>query len=208
MKSISVLFVAIALVCSGCAHQVNSGSNSVVIGEVGITKSLIYSGNSVDDTLKVTADENGNARVTAGKGLIEVVPFYLSPAAISEFTGHLNKLIEWGDIAKQQNIEIDKPVGNISTNTGFGGGTVIVLTKFISSSDGKAWAGNFHFCKMQSQAEMMFGASRPIGSDPCVKNVDIFASPNSITQLIKYLAMVPDYSIKASKSKSKGEMLK
>ncbi len=31
---------------------------------------------------------------------------------------------------------------------------------FLSGPEGKNWAGKFNFCKLQSQAEMMFGSTR------------------------------------------------
>ena len=53
-----------------------------------------------------------------------------------------------------------------------------------------------------------FTSTRPIGSNPCVKEVYMYASPTSILKFKAYLPMVPEFSAKAASSKSKSDLLK
>lgn len=205
-----LLVLVIALILVGCVttHEVKKGTGTAYIGKVGVQKALSFIGSSVDDSLIIHADENGNAIISAGKGTDELIPFYLSNTVRAEYTAQLSKLIEWGNLAAKEKIETQKIVGNISTNTGFTTGNVLVGITFISGPEGKIWNGKMNFCQLQSMGSMLFGQSRPIGSNPCVKDNVFYLSPNSVADLIKYLDGVPAQSNKASASKSKSDMLK
>lgn len=209
MKKLLLILVIVVLV-AGCVktHEVKTGQSKAYIGEVRVEKALTHIGSIINDSWVVQADENGNAIISAGKGSLDLIPFYLSTSARAEFASQLNKLFEWGNISAKEKIETNKHVGSISTKTGFLAGDVIVHTSFISISEGKSWFGKIDFCQLQSQGSMIFGTTRPIGSDPCVKKSDFFLSPDSVMQLVKYLDAVPEHSNKASASKSKSDMLK
>ena len=129
-----LLYTGVVLIYSvltfGCAHNVSTGTNFVQIGEVNVTKELIYTGATVDDTLRVSADENGNARVTAGRGIIELIPFYLSASANTELSEYFSKMLLWGETSKNEKIETDKYLGSVSTNSGFSGGTVLMPVSY------------------------------------------------------------------------------
>ena len=197
----------VAVLILGCGvktHQIKLGEGRAFLGEVGVKKSLTYIGSSMKDTLIIQSDENGNAIISAGKGTLEIIPFYLSTTARAEYTGQMKKLIEWGQICAKEKIEIKKFVGSISTQSGFMAGPVIVSNSFTSGPEGKQWLGIMNFCQIQSALTV----NRNIGSSPCVKEVSLYLQPDSVAQLIKYLDMVPEYSSKASVSKSKSDLLK
>lgn len=204
---VSVVFSAGCSLVNSRTHNVDAGTSYVKVGEVGVTKALVYTGNVVDDTLQISADENGNARVAVGKGVIELIPFYLSSTANAELSEYFIKLVNWGEIAKKEKIETEKQLGYVSTSTGFAGGTALVSLTFLSGPSGENWVSKLHFCKIRSTAEMMFAPSAPIGSNPCVKEVEMYVSQTSIIKFKEYLAMVPDFSSKAASSKSKSNLL-
>lgn len=206
-KLLYVGLLGTVLLSTGCSHGVNAGENSVNIGEISVRKQLVSVGENVNDTLIVNADENGNTVISAGKGQMENITFYLSEKANVEFSDYLSKLISWGDIAKTNAIETNKLVGSVSTNAGFAGGTTLLHISFMSVSGGNDWAGKFDICKIRSAAQMAFGPTNSIGSDPCEKKVSMYALQESILKLKGLLAKVPEYSSKAASSKSKSNLL-
>lgn len=202
-----LLILVIAAFAAGCVttHQVKTGQSKAYIGEVRVEKSLTYIGSIVNDTWIVQADENGNAIISAGKGSIDLIPFYLSQPARTEFASQLNKLFEWGNISAKEKIETNKYLGNVNTDTGFFGRLVLVSTSFVSISEGKSWFGKLEFCQLMTTDEL---AARRGSTNPCAKESIYYLTPDSIVQLVKSLDMVPEYSSKASVSKSKSDMLK
>jgi hypothetical protein len=211
MRSVfSVLFLLALFVLSGCVttHNATIGTNLVSVGEVPVSKALIYIGGKIDESLIVKADENGNAVLVAGKGILEMIPLYLSPNASSEFDSRLSKLVEWGEISKNNKIETSKNLEPITLGTGFGGRMVVVAPKFRSFSDGLAWFAGFNLCQIRSSAEMTFGPSHGIQSNPCAKELDLYLTPESVVKLKALLAQVPNFSAKASSSKVKSDLLK
>ncbi len=199
----------LAMLLSACVttHQVQRGTNNVTVGEVPASKVLIYTGGTVGESLRIQADENGNATIIAGQGLVEMIPMYLSPAAITELDAKLAKMIEWGDISLKNNIETTKPMDGFLIKSFFSDGPVSVTPVFISGKDGKGWVGNLQLAQLRSQEELLFGQGHKLG-DIYTRQLSIFMQPESVVQLRKILARIPDYSTKAATSKSRSELLK
>lgn len=209
--SLKFLFVSLVIVIStqitGCtafvtSHYAPTGNSRVTVGEVDVKKSLEYVGDTIDDTLIVSADENGNGIISAGKGKIELTPLILNNEARNEAIETLKKLRKWGDTAKQEKVEISKTVDSITTSTGIFGGSTLVHVDFISSSEGKSWNGKMGFCYIGSKA---LGKTKPIGYgyDPCDRRVTVYISPSSTIQLISLLESIPQSVNKAKHSESK-----
>lgn len=198
------------LVIQGCVttHHAQRGTNTVTVGEVPASKQLIYIGGSVEESLLIRADENGNASIISGRGLTDMIPVHLSPAAISELNSRLDKMVEWGGVAQKNGIETTKIMEQFMVEAGFADGSVFITPRFISGQDGKAWVSSFEFCQFASQADLMLGPSRKIGSSPCVKNSTIYLVPSSVAKLKNYLAEIPNFSKNAAKSKANNDLFK
>jgi hypothetical protein len=199
-----VILLSIIIITTGCAttHQAKIGQNKVFVGEVGVQKSLSYIGGTINDTLSVQSDDNGNAILSAGKGTIELVPLYLPDTARKDLLDKLSKLSTWGDTALKEKVEIDKYLGYISSSPGaFAGPSVLSIT-FHSGNNGQIWLGEFDFCLIYSAFEKnaaTFGKT-------CKNEVRIFISQTSITELQSLLVKVPEYANKAVESKSKANL--
>lgn len=198
------IMLILLLIFTGCAttHHAKIGQNKVFVGEVGVKKSLDYIGETVNDTLFIQADDNGNGIISAGKGTIEIVPLYLPETAQKDMIDKLNKLSNWGTIALKENIEIDKYLGHISSDTGFLAGPSFLAITFHSGKNGEHWLGEFHFCKIYSAMEK---SAATIGKT-CETEVRLFIPQTSVSNLKNLLEMVPTYSKKAVESKSKSNL--
>lgn len=198
------ILLAIFIMITGCAttHQAKIGQNKVFVGEVVVQKSLTYIGETVNDTLSVQSDDNGNGIISAGKGTIELVPLYLPEAARKDLLDKLIKLSTWGDTALKEKVEIDKYLGSISSAAGAFDGPSILGITFHSGKNGEHWLGEFDFCKIHSSFEM---TAATVGKT-CKKEVKLFLPQTSIVNLINLLERIPDYSKKAVESKSKSDL--
>lgn len=190
------------VICAGCVktHNARVGQNLVEVGEVEAYKALTYVGGTTNDTIRITADENGNAIMAAGRGSLELVPLPLSQSAREEFRGQLAKMMEWGQIVKKEQIETKKYVGYVNSSTGIGT-AVMLSSSFSSSANGETWMTHLEFCEINA-----FANTR--SASPCTKQVDIYLRPQSVESLARELDSVPEYVKKASLSKSKAELLK
>lgn len=200
------LFVVAAGLLTGCSHAVTSGNNRVTIGTIEVRKSLELIGNSVKDTIDVDADENGNVILSAGKGSMEQISFYLPPTAQEEAIGYWNKSIEWGATAKREKVEMQKYIGNVSSGGGAFSGTTLMNLTFISGKDGEAWNNHFAFCYIMPALARSTGAG--IRTNPCDKEVSLYVSQSSTEQLIAHVKNVGTFQEKAKKSQSKSDLFK
>lgn len=201
---ISILLSASML--AGCSHAVTSGKSRVTIGSIEVRKSLELIGDSVKDTIEVDADENGNVILSAGKGSLEQISFYLPPTAQEEAMGYWKKSIEWGATAKREKVEMQKYIGHVSSGGGAFSGTSLMNLTFISGKEGEAWNNHFAFCYIMPALARPTGAG--IRTNPCDKEVSLYVSPSSTEQLITYVKNVGTYQEKAIKSQSKSELFK
>lgn len=184
-------------------YAANSGINRVTVGEVSVQKSLEFIGGTVDDTLIVFADENGNGIIAAGKGKLELTPLVLNNSARNQAIDMLKKLRKWGETASNNRVEISKNVGNLTATTGIFSGSTIVGVDFISSAEGKTWLGKMDFCYIDPKA---LGSKKPIGYGPCDREITVYVGPSAANELVTLLEQVPISSDKAKHAKSKNDL--
>lgn len=201
------LIIIISIQITGCsafrrANFSPAGNSRVTVGEVEVRKSLEYIGDTIEDTLIVSADENGNGIISAGKGKLEIIPLILDNDSRTEVIAILKKLSKWGDTAKQEKVEITKTVDSVSTSTGIFGGSTLVHIEFLSSPGGNTWGGKMEFCYIGSK---VLGPSKPIGFnyDPCDRKTAVYINPSSTSQLISLLENIPQSVNKAKQTESK-----
>jgi hypothetical protein len=177
-----------------------TGKSRVTVGEVGVNTSSVSSGDTTDGTLIVSADEIGNAIISAGKGTPVMAPLALNDTDRNEAIELLNNLIKIGDKAQQEKVETSKYVGALSSDMGLLNGSAIIGIDFIGSAEGKAWMGKMNFCYIDLR---VIGTKKPMGSSPCDKEIDIYISPTSTSALVSLLEKVPQSADKARLAKSK-----
>jgi hypothetical protein len=190
---------------TGCTTYITSlysptGKNRVTVGEVGVRASSASSGDTADGTLIVSADEIGNAIISAGKDTLAMEPLALNDKDRNEAIEILKNLKKIGDTEKQEKAEVSQYVGALSSDMGLLHGSAIIGIDCISPAEGKAWMGKMSFCYSDLR---VIGTKKPAGTSPCDKEIDMYLSHTSTSTLLSLLEMVPLFTIKAKAAASK-----
>jgi hypothetical protein len=135
---------------SRCSAYIKSlysptGKSRVTVGEVGIHTSSASGGETTDDTLIVSADEIGNAIISAGKGTHAMEPLALNDKDRKEAIEILENLKRIGETAKQEKVEVSQYVGALSSDMGLLNGSAVIGIDYISHAEGKSWMGKMNF---------------------------------------------------------------
>jgi hypothetical protein len=175
------------LVC-GCAAP----RTAVPAGEalrpdrVTIERSLIQSGGVVGDELEVTPGRYGGVIITAGRDKAEAISLYLPRSGMESYSGHLEKLVAWGETARQEKIDTVKSVGTVSAQADPGDGPAGIATRFISTRGGESWLGQSRFCQLHGASGE--GAAAPSGgSDLCAREMTFYLRPAATRSLLEIL---------------------
>ena len=190
---------------TGCTTYITSlysptGKNRVTVGEVGVHTSSVSGGETPDDALVVSADEIGNAIISAGKGTLAMEPLALNDKDRMESIEILKNLNKIGDTAKKDKIEVSQYVGALSSDMGLLYGSAIVGIDCINPAEGKVWMGKMSICYIDVR---VVGTKNPAGDSNCDKEIDMYLSPASTITLQSLLEKVPLYTIKAKAAASK-----
>lgn len=177
-----------------------TGNNPVTVGEVGV-RALSASGEDTPgDTLIVSADEIGNAIISAGKGAPAMEPLALNDTDRKEAIAILKDLKKIGDSPRQENVEASQYVGALSSDMGLLHGSAIVGIDCVNPAEGKSWMGKMSICYIDVR---VVGARNPAGDSTCDKEIDMYLSPASTNTLLSLLEKVPLFTIKAKAAASK-----
>jgi hypothetical protein len=190
---------------TGCTTYITSlysptGKNRVTVGEVGVHTSSVSGWETPDATLLVSADEIGNAIISAGKGAPAMESLALNDKDRMESIEILNNLSKIGAAANKDKIEVSQYVGALSSDMGLLRGSAIVGIDCINPAEGKAWMGKMSICYIDMR---VVGAKKPAGDSNCDKEIDMYLSPASTSTLLSLLEKVPLFTIKAKAAASK-----
>ena len=177
-----------------------TGNSRVTVGEVGVNTSSVSSGDTPADILIVSADEIGNAIISAGKGTLVMAPLALNENDRKEAIEILKNLKKLGDTAKQEKVEVSQYVGALSSDMGLLHGSAIIGIDCIIPAEGKAWVGKMNFCYSDLR---VIGAKKPSGASHCDKEIDMYINNASTITLLSLLEKVPLSTIRAKAAASK-----
>lgn len=188
-----------------CTNYITSlysptGKNRVTVGEVGVRTSSASGEDTPDDALVVSADEIGNAIISAGKGTLAMESLALSEKDRKEAIEILKDLKKIGDTARQEKVEVSQYVGALSSDMGLLNGSAIIGIDCIHPAEKKVWMGKMSICYIDVR---VVSAKNPAGDSTCDKEIDIYLSPASTGTLLSLLEKVPLYTIKAKAAASK-----
>lgn len=183
-----LLILLLTTLCYGCAATPKSlPAVGTPLGTVGIDWSMIQSGGALGGELMVYAGKNGGVIVTVGEGTSDAVSLYLSKPGIETFVKHLQKLEEWGEIARQEKLDRVKGVGSFSCQAEPSEGAAAIGTRFISSRNGTAWLGQARFCQLYDSKAVPEPA---VGSNPCERDATFYLRPAETRALLEILQRV------------------
>jgi hypothetical protein len=218
--SLKFLFASVIIVFStqitGCSGITRSaalikslyspaGTRSVTVGEIAVTTSPESGSDTTVDTLVVSADELGNAILSAGNGTLEMTQLVLNDKDRNHAIELLNILKKFGDTMSIEKDAMPTYVGAISSDIGLLNGSAIIGIDCISSLKSKSWMGKMNICYLDF---MIIGSKKPIGSSHCDKEIDMYINPDSTKKLLSLLEKIPQSSSTIKNAKSKDDLSK
>lgn len=180
--------VLMALGC-GCAPRTAVPAGEARLPDrVTIERSLIQSGGASGDELTVAPGRYGGVIITAGRDRAEAVSLYLPRSGMESYAGHLEKLVAWGETARQEKIDTVKSVGTLSAQAEHGDGPAAIATRFISSRGGESWLGQSRFCRLQPAGTGDGAATPPAGGTLCLREITFYLRPAATRELLEIFA--------------------
>lgn len=181
---IGLLVVALFLGCVP-ARKTVPAVNDGLLGKIAVDRSLLQSGAAMGDELVVTPGRHGGAVITIDGGKTDELAIYLPRGGMEAYVAHLRKLVEWGDVARQEKIDTVKSVGSFSCQAEPTGGSAIIGTRFISNRGGASWLGQTRLCLIDSAAPGSGEAAASPGGNPCEREATFYLRPVEARRLLE-----------------------
>ncbi len=196
-----LLGVAASLLLTGCvaSHSVKREGSPITVADIPAARSFETISGVIRDSIRMRVYPNNISCLIAehptGKNFEVCFDEILLPKMMSA----LDKSIEWGNIAKTENVEIKKFIDYISNSmvvSNYG-----LSLEFVSINDGNVWGIVMEF----SYYNAMENTNLSVGSYNSPKTTMILPE-KSVRSLIGHFNNVNNYYAKAKNNKDKSHL--